>query len=410
MPETVYNDGSYLTQKGNNLIAKLIASGEGLQFTRVSVGDGSLPLGTSPDSMTSLGHEVMNGSIASITNSNNGEVSIVAQVSSIGVETGFSVTELGLWATDPDEGEILYTYLSLQEHPEWIRPDGESVNKFAVFTLVIIVAGIQIVSATISQNAFATLEDLKGYASLDLLSSYEGASMIGNEAIGDIQEGTISEQLVTILGRINDFSTLFSSKTHSHGSITNDGKIGTDANKAVYTGEDGTLQAGALPVAAGGTGATTAEAARAGIDAAPSTHSHGDITSDGKYAVPISGEATILWCDTDGSIFPRANVETLNALGAQAKVSRLTPAGGTAALTLADNTEYRFSSSVTSLTLTYPSGNFDSWIQFTTGDSITVTFPLSTTFIGKTPNFEASKTYEMSIKDGCVICSEVTSE
>ena len=267
MPETVYNDGSYLTQKGNNLIAKLIASGEGLQFTRVSVGDGSLPLGTSPDSMTSLGHEVMNGSIASITNSNNGEVSIVAQVSSIGVETGFSVTELGLWATDPDEGEILYTYLSLQEHPEWIRPDGESVNKFAVFTLVIIVAGIQIVSATISQNAFATLEDLQEYASLDLLSSYEGASMIGNEAIGDIQEGTISEQLVTILGRINYFSTLFSSKTHSHGSITNDGKIGTDANKAVYTGEGGALQAGTLPVSAGGTGATTSAGALANLGA-----------------------------------------------------------------------------------------------------------------------------------------------
>lgn len=200
------------------------------------------------------------------------------------------------------------------------------------------------------------------------------------------------------------------SSTHAHGSITNDGKIGTDANKAVYTGEGGTLQAGALPIAAGGTGATTAEAARAGIGAASSTHSHGDITSDGKYAAPIADEATMLWCDTDGSIFPRANVETLNALGAQARVSRLTPAGGTAALTLADNTEYRFSSAVTSLTLTYPSGNFDSWVQFTAGDSITVTFPLSTTFIGKTPNFEASKTYEMSIKDGCVICSEVTSE
>ena len=41
MPEIGYNDGSYLTQKGNDLIAKLMASGEGLQFTRVSVGDGS---------------------------------------------------------------------------------------------------------------------------------------------------------------------------------------------------------------------------------------------------------------------------------------------------------------------------------------------------------------------------------
>lgn len=54
---------------------------------------------------------------------------------------------------------------------------------------------------------------------------------------------------------------------HTHGNITNDGKIGTLANKAVYTGAGGALQAGTLPVAAGGTGGTTAAAARAGIGA-----------------------------------------------------------------------------------------------------------------------------------------------
>lgn len=47
MPEIGYNDGSYLTQKGNDLIAKLMASRGGLQFTRVSVGDGSIPSGSS---------------------------------------------------------------------------------------------------------------------------------------------------------------------------------------------------------------------------------------------------------------------------------------------------------------------------------------------------------------------------
>lgn len=49
---------------------------------------------------------------------------------------------------------------------------------------------------------------------------------------------------------------------HAHGSLTNDGKLGTEANKAVYTGINGMLQADTLPVAAGGTGATTAAAAR----------------------------------------------------------------------------------------------------------------------------------------------------
>ena len=54
---------------------------------------------------------------------------------------------------------------------------------------------------------------------------------------------------------------------HTHGSLTHDGKIGTLANKAVYTGAGGALQAGTLPVAAGGTGGTTAGDRRAGSPA-----------------------------------------------------------------------------------------------------------------------------------------------
>ena len=56
---------------------------------------------------------------------------------------------------------------------------------------------------------------------------------------------------------------------HTHGSLTHDGKIGTAANKAVYTGTDGALQAGTLPVAAGGTGAATAAGALAALGAQP---------------------------------------------------------------------------------------------------------------------------------------------
>ena len=54
---------------------------------------------------------------------------------------------------------------------------------------------------------------------------------------------------------------------HTHGAITNDGKIGTAANKAVFTGEGGALKAGTLPIAAGGTGAVTADAARENLGA-----------------------------------------------------------------------------------------------------------------------------------------------
>lgn len=105
-----------------------------------------------------------------------------------------------------------------------------------------------------------------------------------------------------------------------------------------------------------------------------------------------------------------SHTHTPASIGAAAAVSRLIPAGGTVNLTVADNTEYRFTSAVTSLTLTFPSGNFDCWLKFTTGSSITVTFPSGTKYVGGAPTFEASKTYEMSIKDGVVLCAEVTTE
>ncbi len=46
--------------------------------------------------------------------------------------------------------------------------------------------------------------------------------------------------------------------SHSHGNITNDGKVGSDANKALYTTTNGVITAATLPIEAGGTGATTA--------------------------------------------------------------------------------------------------------------------------------------------------------
>ena len=101
------------------------------------------------------------------------------------------------------------------------------------------------------------------------------------------------------------------------------------------------------------------------------------------------------------------DVLTPAQIGAAASVSKITPSGGTVNLTLEDNTEYRFTSAVTSLTLTFPSGNFDCWLEFTTGSSISVNFPANATYLGGAPTFEASKTYEMSIKDGSVICAEV---
>lgn len=182
MPET-YADGSYLTQKGVSLIAKILASQGELRFTRAAVGDGTVPEGTTPEMMTDLANYKMDGMIAAIDNPNTGEASVVVQVISIDLLEGFNARELGLWAEDPDEGEILYTYLSLAQHPEWIRPDGDPVNKLATFTLITVVDSIPLVSAVINPDAFARAVDLAKYSLIG--HSHQISDIIGLQDILD---------------------------------------------------------------------------------------------------------------------------------------------------------------------------------------------------------------------------------
>ena len=77
-------------------------------------------------------------------------------------------------------------------------------------------------------------------------------------------------------------------------------------------------------------------------------------------------------------------------------------------ITLADNTEYRLAD-VTTLRLSYPTGNFECWMRLTFAASgeATVILPTGTKYIGTTPDFKNGETWEMSIKDGVVIAQKV---
>ena len=77
-------------------------------------------------------------------------------------------------------------------------------------------------------------------------------------------------------------------------------------------------------------------------------------------------------------------------------------------ITLADNTEYRLTD-VTTLTLTYPTGDFECWMRlsFAASGDATVILPTGTKYIGTTPDFKNGETWEMSIKDGVVIAQKV---
>ena len=77
-------------------------------------------------------------------------------------------------------------------------------------------------------------------------------------------------------------------------------------------------------------------------------------------------------------------------------------------ITLADNTEYRLTD-VTTLTLTYPTGNFECWMRlnFSASGDITVTLPAGTGYIGTAPDFKNGETWELSFKDKILAAQKV---
>jgi hypothetical protein len=77
-------------------------------------------------------------------------------------------------------------------------------------------------------------------------------------------------------------------------------------------------------------------------------------------------------------------------------------------ITLADNTEYRLTD-VTTLTLTYPTSNFECWMRlnFAASGDITVTLPAGTGYIGTAPDFKNGETWELSFKDKILAAQKV---
>ncbi len=77
-------------------------------------------------------------------------------------------------------------------------------------------------------------------------------------------------------------------------------------------------------------------------------------------------------------------------------------------IALADNTEYRLTD-VTTLTLTYPTGNFECWMRlnFAASGDITVTLPAGTGYIGTAPDFHNGETWELSFKDKILAAQKV---
>lgn len=158
---STFVDGSYGTQAGIALIAKVLAGRCKMKYTRAAVGKGKIPGDKTPKTMPGPAEFVLDAKIASISNPVNGECQVTVQIKSDQVQEGFYATNIVLFAEDPDLGEVPYTYLLLENEPEWIRPSSSIIGKLATFDLIAAVGDIDAVSASLDLESIATTGEVK---------------------------------------------------------------------------------------------------------------------------------------------------------------------------------------------------------------------------------------------------------
>ena len=130
---SLFTDGCYQCAPAEALIAKVLAGRCTMHYTRVAVGNGSIPEGSTPATMTEPAGYVMDAKLSGVTNPVDGECQVTAQITSDDVTADFSATGVLLYAEDPDLGEVPYTYLVLEAAPEPIKGKTSTVGKIAIF-------------------------------------------------------------------------------------------------------------------------------------------------------------------------------------------------------------------------------------------------------------------------------------
>lgn len=156
-------NGLVLTKKGQLLQAK-VGTGVVLALTKMKLGSGVLPEGASLEDLTDLVTPEQNVGIASkevLTDQKMCKISAI--INNVGLSAGYYVRELGVFANDPDDGEILYAVTS-DSAPDYLPPEGGSTAVSQEFAVYIAASNASDVNVSIDPGALATM----GYVQLSI--------------------------------------------------------------------------------------------------------------------------------------------------------------------------------------------------------------------------------------------------
>ena len=150
-----------LTSKGHALLLRAL-EGEALKFTRIQLGNG---VAQNAKNATALSNPLV---ALPLTKAVTGSqyIALTSTFSNSNITAGFRITEVGIWAEDPDNAgsEILYALGNEPEGTADYVPSKDSRILELEYSIMIFVGEAQNVTAEISESlAYASAAELKAH-------------------------------------------------------------------------------------------------------------------------------------------------------------------------------------------------------------------------------------------------------
>lgn len=225
-----------ITNKGQALMAKLMSGVGTVEFTKMAVSS-TVYSDAQLVGLTSLTGIKQNAPISKVLRTNNVAVEVHAAITNDDLTIGYHMQTLGLFAKDPQEGEILYAVTNASV-AGYMPPFNGKTPSGAFFTMVTTVGNAENVTLEINPSAYATIgnvNDLQGQIdNLEAYIGYQDTEIVGLEA--DFATSTFKR----LAGAENrtpgaSFNNLEPFGGRKRCILTNDGKVLAYHGQAGYT-------------------------------------------------------------------------------------------------------------------------------------------------------------------------------
>ena len=173
-----------ITNTGQALLAKMIAGEGSVEFTKVSASSTAYT-DAQLEGLTSLSDVKQTSLISKVTRTNEVAIKVEAAFTNTELTVGYYMKALGLYAVDPDDGEILYA-VTRETSGNCYMPAYNGITVSGAYVqLVTTVGNAENVSLEVDQAAVATIGDIqdlqKQIADLEAFIGYSDEDIFGVE-------------------------------------------------------------------------------------------------------------------------------------------------------------------------------------------------------------------------------------